>query len=77
VIFLGSTDLMSDGIGCVSVATTDEFHQSFVESRSASVSDVLIDSGGAISGLLIGAAFAGHGSKKSRRKPAEIVDARL
>jgi len=77
VIFLGSTDLMSAGIGCVFVATTDELHQSFVKSRSASVRDVLIDSGGAISGVLIGAAFGGRGSKKSRRKPAEVVDARL
>ena len=64
-------------IGCVFVAITDEFHQSSVRSRSASVRDVLIDSGGAIFGVLIGAAFARHGSKKSRRKPAEVVDARL
>ena len=35
------------------VAATDEYHQSFVLSRTASVIDVLIDSGGAILGLLV------------------------
>jgi len=64
-------------ISCVFVATTDEFHQSFVKSRSASVQDVLIDSGGAILGVLIGAALAERRSKKARRKPEEVVDARL
>ena len=33
-------------------AATDEFHQSFVHGREASVVDVLIDSGGAAFGLL-------------------------
>jgi VanZ family protein len=32
----------------------DEYHQSFVESRGASPWDVMIDSAGAILGLLIG-----------------------
>jgi VanZ family protein len=35
------------------VAATDEFHQSFVLSRTASVIDVMIDSIGAIFGLLV------------------------
>ena len=34
-------------------ATTDEFHQSFIPSRGASVRDVLIDTGGATLGMLI------------------------
>ena len=34
-------------------AATDEFHQSFVPSRDASVRDVLIDTAGAIAGLLL------------------------
>jgi hypothetical protein len=32
-------------LACVFVATTDEFHQSFVELRSASVRDVVVDRG--------------------------------
>ena len=52
---------------------TDEFHQSFVKSRSASVRDVLIDSGGAISGVLIGAAFGGRGSKKVEESPPKSL----
>lgn len=42
---------------CVFVAATDEFHQTFVASRGALATDVLIDSIGAILGLLIGAIF--------------------
>jgi VanZ family protein len=38
---------------CVLVAASDEFHQSFVASRGASPWDVMIDSGGAILGLLV------------------------
>ncbi|HYY35974.1 MAG TPA: VanZ family protein, partial [Candidatus Binatia bacterium] len=36
----------------------DEFHQAFVASRDALVTDIIIDSAGAILGLLIGAVFA-------------------
>ncbi len=38
---------------CVGYALLDEFHQSFVPSRSASLGDVLIDSGGAAIGLAL------------------------
>jgi VanZ family protein len=48
---------LSAWIACVFVATTDEFHQRFVRSRGASVRDIMIDSAGAILGLLIGAIF--------------------
>ncbi len=34
-------------------ASSDEFHQSFVPSRGASVSDVMIDTAGATAGLLV------------------------
>jgi len=51
-------------VACVFVAAADEFHQSFVESRTASPWDVVIDSGGAIFGLLISAAFAERRAKK-------------
>ncbi len=42
---------------CLFVAATDEFHQTFVGSRGASTADIMIDSGGAILGLLMGAIF--------------------
>ena len=42
---------------CLFVAVTDEFHQTFVASRGAAATDVMIDSAGAILGLLIGALF--------------------
>ena len=42
---------------CLFVAATDEFHQTFVASRGASATDIAIDSGGAILGLVIGAVF--------------------
>jgi VanZ family protein len=42
---------------CLFVAATDEFHQTFVASRGALATDVLIDGAGAILGLLIGSIF--------------------
>ena len=50
-------------IVCVLVAAGDEFHQSFVESRGASPWDVMIDSAGAIFGLLI---YSGWTRRKAR-----------
>ena len=38
---------------CILYAISDEFHQSFVPGRGLSVFDVLIDSSGAIMGVLI------------------------
>ena len=55
---------------CLFVAATDEFHQTFVASRGASVRDIMIDSSGAILGLFIGAIFqisVQPGSKKRQR----------
>jgi VanZ family protein len=57
-------------IACLFVAITDEFHQTFVISRGASVRDIMIDSAGAILGLLIGAVFAMSRSTKLEKKPA-------
>jgi VanZ family protein len=54
-------------IACIFVAATDEFHQSFLRSRTSSGRDVLIDAGGAMFGLLIGAGFTEYRSKKPRR----------
>ena len=58
-------------IACVVLAATDEFHQSFVKSRTASVRDVMIDSAGAIVGLLSGAVFAARRSRNLERTPAK------
>ena len=59
-----STLFVSAWIACVLVATGDEFHQSFVESRGASPWDVMIDSAGAIFGLLISWSLARRRTQK-------------
>ena len=58
------TLFLSVWILCAIFAVTDEFHQSFVSSRGAAWSDVLIDSAGAIFGLLISAGFAKRRAKE-------------
>mgnify|MGYP000075544338 CR=1 FL=1 len=58
------------GLFCVGFACTDEFHQSFVAGRGPSKKDVLIDSTGALIGILAVQIFC-HGflrSKKSQIK---------
>jgi VanZ family protein len=61
---------ISAWVGCFLVAATDEFHQAFVASRGASVIDVVIDSAGAILGLLIGVVFARRRSTKVEKTTA-------
>jgi VanZ family protein len=51
-------------IACAIFAASDEFHQSFVPSRTASAHDVMIDTCGALIGLLICLAFAQMRAKK-------------
>ena len=59
-------------------AASDEFHQSFVKSRTPSVGDVLLDVVGALFGLLICASFARRHPKKARSTiQSQFVDARL
>jgi VanZ family protein len=59
-------------------AASDEFHQSFVKSRTPSVRDVLLDVAGAFLGLLIGASFAQRHPKQTRSTTeSQFVDARL
>jgi VanZ family protein len=53
-------------VGSALFAASDEFHQSFVKSRTPSVRDVLLDVAGASLGLLIGASFTRRHSKKRR-----------
>jgi VanZ family protein len=65
-------------LGCGLFAATDEFHQTFVKSRTPSVRDVFLDVGGAFLGLLIGASFAARHSKKLRAmNQSRFVDAEL
>ena len=46
-------------------AVTDEFHQSFAPSRTASPNDVIIDICGAVVGLVICMVFAARANRKS------------
>jgi VanZ family protein len=65
-------------LACAVFAASDEFHQSFIKSRTPSVGDVLLDVVGALSGLLICASFARRHSKKARNTVQnQFVDARL
>jgi VanZ family protein len=59
-------------VACLFVAITDEFHQTFVASRGASATDIMIDGAGAILGLLIGASFVMARSKRPQKTPAEL-----
>lgn len=56
---------------CLFVAATDEFHQTFVASRGASVRDIVIDSGGVILGLLVGSIFRMSRSMRLEKAPAD------
>jgi VanZ family protein len=58
-------------VACLFVAAADEFHQTFVASRGASVRDIMIDNGGAILGLLIGAIFGMIRSIGFEKAPAD------
>jgi VanZ family protein len=65
-------------LGCALFAATDEFHQTFVRSRTPSVRDVLLDVAGALLGLLIAASFARRHPKNFRATThKQVVDARL
>jgi VanZ family protein len=65
-------------LGCALFAATDEFHQTFIKSRTPSVRDVLLDVAGALLGLLIGASFARRHPKKFRATShSQFVDAQL
>ena len=63
-------------LACAVFAASDEFHQSFVKSRTPSVRDVLLDIAGALFGLLICASFAHRQPKKNRgTTQRQFVDA--
>jgi VanZ family protein len=46
-------------------ALSDEFHQSFVEGRNSSITDVMIDTAGAAFALTIGGYFSSNSNSKS------------
>ncbi len=54
-------------LGCAIFAASDEFHQSFVPSRTSSVYDVMIDICGAVIGLAICIALASRKVVKEQR----------
>ncbi len=54
-------------IGCAAFAASDEFHQSFVASRTSSSNDVMIDICGALIGLTICVALASRKVVKEKR----------
>ena len=60
-----STAFVGAWIGCAIFAVSDEFHQSFVLSRSAAFGDVLIDICGALIGLAICSVIAWRRGRKS------------
>ena len=82
VRFLRTKTLMVFGavlLGCALFAASDEFHQTFVKSRTPSGRDVVLDVTGALLGLLIGASFfARHDPKKFQATThKQVVDAQL
>ena len=76
---LGAKMLVAFGavmLGCALFAASDEFHQTFVKSRTPSGRDVLLDIAGAILGLLVAASLVRRGSKKFRAPiHSQMVDA--
>jgi VanZ family protein len=65
-------------VGCAVFAASDEFHQTFVKSRTPSIPDVLVDIAGALLGLLIAASFVRRHPEKLRATAhSQFVDAQL
>ena len=65
-------------LGCALFAASDEFHQTFVKSRTPSVRDVLLDVGGGFLGLMICATFARRHPRTFRATTdSRLVDAKL
>jgi VanZ family protein len=58
-------------LACTVFAAGDEFHQSFVKTRTPSVRDVLLDVTGAVLGLSIGSSFA-HRCHKKTEAPLRV-----
>ena len=81
VSLLRTKTLMAFGaalLGSALFAASDEFHQTFVRSRTPSVRDVFLDVAGALLALLIGASFARRHPKQFRATShSQFVDTQL
>src|SRR5207247_11151254 len=64
-------------LACAVFAVGDEFHQSFMRSRTPSGRDVVLGSAGAFLGALIGVAFSQRAKTAKTNARSELVDARL
>ena len=60
-----STLFVGVWVACAIFAASDEFHQSFLASRTASLHDVMIDISGAVAGLVICVMSAVWANRKS------------
>ena len=58
-------------LGCAAMAAANEYHQSFVDARACEAADMLMDSGGALTGVLLSALILalGFGIARRRRGP--------
>ena len=65
-------------LGCALFGASDEFHQTFVKSRTPSIGDVFLDTEGACLGLLIGATVVNRRHKNRRTcTQSQFVDAQV
>lgn len=55
---------------CVLMAAANEYHQTFSEGRTCQVRDVLIDSGGALLGIAVGALLIAFARRRGRKRIA-------
>jgi len=61
---------------CAAFASTDEYHQTYVAGRTGQVKDVLIDTAGAVAGVLVYGAFYGTYRLGYRRCTIDLLDER-
>ncbi len=59
---------------CIGYASTDEYHQTFVEGRTGQITDVLIDSAGALTGVLLYGTYYISYRLGYRRCSIELLD---
>ncbi len=75
---LGEVALLASAYRRVDLAALDEFHQTFVSSRTGTLQDVMIDCGGAILGLALrfGSSTPGHPPPPRRARPSRARSGR-
>lgn len=57
---------------CVAAAAADEYHQSYVPGRSSQWTDVMIDSAGAVAGLLLSLLILRYLRKRKQKKVVNV-----